>query len=197
MDCRLLHLKTLTFWRWFTAFNYGFLSEKIKKNQSGDKSKLYEYEFFPSENIETNISVFTITHVILWNSSVIEQLSKRLGSILQSFITHENCEVDQFLELIEFKCDCEPNRNEWNIIRNLECDFELLVAALTNSEIPQKALSDVVFLLIGCEKVPPFGMLKKIEVSFDQVKTFAKISTWLVRLTLPVRDIEKTLKLCL
>ena len=163
MDSRLLHLKTLTFWRWFTSFNYGFLSEKIKKNQSGDKNKLCGYEFLPSQNIETNILVFTLTHIILWKSSVIEQLTKRLGSIPKSFITHENCKVDQFLQLIEFKCDCEPNSNKWNIIRNLECDFEVLVLALINNEIPQKPLSDFVFLLTGYEKVPSFGLLKKIE----------------------------------
>ena len=37
------------------AFTDGFLSEKIEKIQSGDKNELYEYEFHPSENIESDI----------------------------------------------------------------------------------------------------------------------------------------------
>ena len=72
-----------------------------------------------------------------------------MGSIHKSFIARESCNlmktflmecknevsVDQFLGLVEFKRDCEQNSNEWNIIRNLECDFELFVAALANKEI--------------------------------------------------------------
>ena len=120
------------------AFTDAFLSEKIEKIQSGDKSELYEYEILPSENIESDIRVFTLTYVILGNFSAIEQLTQGLGSIHESFIARENCNlmktflmesknevsVDQFLGLIEFKRDCEPNSNVWNIIRNLECNFE-------------------------------------------------------------------------
>ena len=193
------------------AFTDGFLSEKIEKIQNGDKNELYEYEILPSENTERDIRVFILAYVILKNSSAIEQLTRGLGSIHKSFIARESCNlmktflmesknevsVDQFLGLIEFKRDCEPNSNEWNIIRNLECDFELFVAALANKEIPEKTLSDFLFLLTGYEKVPPFGLHKKIEVSFNQAETFANISTCSFRLTLPVRDIEKTLKLCL
>ena len=105
--------------------------------------------------------------------------------------------VDQFLGLIEFKRDCEPNSSEWNIIRNLECDFELFVTALANKEIPEKTLSDFLFLLNGYEKLPPFGYHKNFKVSFTQAEKYAKISTCSFRLTLALRDIKKTLKLCL
>ena len=44
--------------------------------------------------------------------------------------------VDQFLGLIEFKRDCKADSNEWNIIRNLGCDFEFFVATLATKEIP-------------------------------------------------------------
>ena len=83
------------------------------------------------------------------------------------------------------------------IIRNLKCDFELFVVALANKEIPEKTLSDFLFLLTGYEKAPPFGLHKKTEDSFNQAETFANICACSFRLTLPVRDIEKTLKLCL
>ena len=120
------------------VFTDGFLSKKIEKIQSGDKNELYEYEILPSENIESDIRVFTLTYVILRNSSATEQLTRGLGSIHKSFIARENynlmktflmeskneVSVDQFLGLIEFKRDCEPNSNVWNIIRNLECNFE-------------------------------------------------------------------------
>ena len=110
------------------VFTDGFLSKKIEKIQSGDKNELYEYEILPSENIESDIRVFTLTYVILRNFSAIEQLTQGLGSIHESFIARENCNlmktflmesknevsVDQFLGFIEFKRDYEPNSNEWN-----------------------------------------------------------------------------------
>ena len=66
------------------AFTDGFLSEKIEKNQSGDKNELYEYETLPSGNIESDIRVFTFTYVTLRDSSAIEQLTRELVC----FISH-------------------------------------------------------------------------------------------------------------
>lgn len=58
-------------------------------------------------------------------------------------------------------------------------------------------MSDLLYLFTGLEKVPPFGLHKKIEISFSEEEKFAKISTCAYTVVLPFKDIEKVLKISL
>lgn len=192
-------------------FSDGFLTEKINRIKNGDKDDLLDSEITPSGIVEKDLRMFVISYVILKNAGAIEQFSRGLASISPWFLSPVNYDimkqflmennailtVEQFLELIEFERDCEQGSNKNNQINDLACDFELFVASLWNNEIPEKTLSDFLYLLTGLEKIPPFGLEKKIEVQFSEIEKFAKISTCSFKLTLPMSNIQNILKLCL
>lgn len=103
----------------------------------------------------------------------------------------------EFLTLIEFKQDCDRNSNKGKAIANAICDAELFIASVANQEVERTELSDLLYLFTGLDKVPPFGLHKKIEISFSEEESLATISTCAYTAILPFKDIDKVLKIAL
>ena len=103
--------------------------------------------------------------------------------------------MDEFLQNIEFERS-EKNSNQWIVENDLICEFEMFVATLANHEMEDRTLSDFLFLLTGMERIPPFGLEKKIDVKFDPEEDFADISTCALRLNINPKDVGGILRKC-
>eukprot|EP00794_Sanderia_malayensis_P002665 gene2665-3082_t len=159
-------------------FDDGELNAMMSQIASGNTDPLLENDIMVTNDVNACTRLLVISHIILRNYGAIEQFAKGLQSIDEALTASENFEamkqflmegktvltLDEFLKILEFKKDCDDNSNTGRAIADAVGDVELFIASLANNEVEGAKLSDLLYLLTGFDRVPPFGLRKKIEV---------------------------------
>ena len=78
-----------------------------------------------------------------------------------------------------------------------ECDQEIFVASVANGEVEDISLEDILFFCTGLDRIPPYGLETSIEVQFDENVKLAKSKTCGFTLTLPMNNIDFSIKCAL
>ena len=71
------------------------------------------------------------------------------------------------------------------------------MAGVSNGYYEDITLKDVLFVVASVDKIPPFGLEKKMDVGFDKNVSFPQASTCTLTLTLPLYDIVNKMILAL
>ena len=184
----------------------------LEEIENGNYEHLLDHNILPSNDVDARKRLFTITHVILSNMGSIQQFADGLASIDHFFIKSESFEVmknfllpnssslrlEELMNWLEFRRDNEEeSSNMGKRITNAICDFEMYLAAVSNKEVRDVSLKDVLFLFTGLERVPPFVLQKNIEVFFSAEKNSPSISTCALAATFPLNDVAKALQMAL
>ena len=181
------------------------LSYKLKNIQDGNDDELFEYNISPSVDRAECQRLFLISYVLLRNSAAIQQFMEGLKSIsdtlaesssysvMKSFLLRsEKClSLGDILSHINCHNDAEPGSNTFQTVRNLICDFEVFLAEVSNGDIENAGLEQILFLFTGVDRLPPDGLGKKIDIFFDEKCNFPKISTCGLTATFPTKEFVK------
>ena len=186
------------------------LMEKVKKLENGDRSELLDFDIPVTGDIAFSKKILVASILILKSFSAFEQFSKGLGSIDQAFKDVANLEcikfflsrqqhdlmLNDFISVINFKNDAEKHSNQWTIINNIALEVKLFFASVANNNISGFGLNDLLFLFTGMERIPPFGLEKKIDIEFVEGDE-PRISTCSCSVTLSVTNAVKMLEMTL
>ena len=71
------------------------------------------------------------------------------------------------------------------------------MTGVSNGYYEDITLKDVLFVVASVDKIPPFGLQKKIDVRFDKNVSLPQASTHSLNLTLPFDDIANKMILAL
>jgi len=174
--------------------------------ENGENDPLYENNILPNENLDVAKHQFAINHFLIKPGGAIHQFKEGIMSVspkmmdptyynsLKDFFQNEQkLSVDKFFELFNFIKDGEDGSNVRNQIENIICDFEIFLSSIASGDVKDRdgkaiSLSDILFLLTSMDRIPPFGLCKKIDVFFVKDISFPKISTCSLTLTLPFGD---------
>ena len=104
--------------------------------------------------------------------------------------------LNDFMLVINFKNDEEKHSNEWTVINNIALEVELFFASVANDDISGFGLSDLLFLFTVMERIPPFGLEKKIDIEFVEGEE-PRISTCSYSVALSVTNAVKMLEIAL
>ena len=124
-------------------------------------------------------------------------LFRKPGSkrFLRHFLVGKECtrlQFQEFRNLLHYENNELPDSNQHRVIEDLICDMELYLAAVANGEkvLDEKTISlnDILFLLTGLDRIPPFGLPQKITISFSTETP--QFSTCGFFATLPMEKID-------
>ena len=117
---------------------------------------------------------------------------------MKFFLSPQQHEItlNDFMSVINFKNDEEKHSNQWTVINNIVLEVELFFASVANNDISGFGLNDLLFLFTGMERIPPFGLEKKIDIEFVDGDE-PRISTCSYSVTLPATNAVKMLEMAL
>ena len=98
--------------------------------------------------------------------------------------------------LIEFKDLGDPSSNSYLRSENAMIEFEIFLVSLEQKE-ESLELSDFLRFVAGVDRIPVFGLPKKIEVFFVEDNKLPRVSTCGLVFTIPKNVNKKMLQLCL
>ena len=84
-----------------------------------------------------------------------------------------------------------------NQVGDVICNFQIFLTGVSNGYYEDITLKDVLFVVASVDKIPPFGLQKKIDVRFDKNVSLPQASTYSLNLTLPFDDIANKMILAL
>ena len=101
------------------------------------------------------------------------------------------------MDILKYHNVHDVGSNLHNQVVDAICDFEIFLAGVSNDCYEDITLKDVLFFVSSVDKVPPFGLEKKIDIRFDKNVSLPQASTCSLALTLPFHDIANKMVLAL
>eukprot|EP00111_Clytia_hemisphaerica_P000303 TCONS_00000779-protein len=190
------------------------IKNQISHINQGNYDTLYDYEINPSgKEKEELIRLYMIAVLVVSKSSAIEQLKGGICSISKNLLLKSNLQemknflvyspvqysFEQFISQIEYPQNkigaVEVGSNLENEVRRGVADFELILLNIGQGKVflePGTALryTDLLYFITGCDRIPSWGLPKKIEVDFDPTTTLPHTHTCGSLLHLPFRVTE-------
>ena len=161
----------------------------------------------PTDNINKNKRLLSISFIVLKNYGAIEQFKSGLENADRTLTLKDNSgKMKYFLMPVHYQLTLEHLLHNINVLKNgkegsnahrilehLACDLEIFFAAVANGEMNGISLKDVLYLFTGLRKIPPFGLHKLVDIFFCDTFTAPKISTCGYTVTLPIQGWEQAL----
>ena len=122
---------------------------------------------------------------------------------MKSFLEKSNyvLGLSDFLDIFTYHKDCEEGSNLFNNINEVITDLELFFSNVYDGAIihedSRMTLEHILFFLTCYDRIPPFGLLKTIDVYFDKDITLPKVSTCGLTLVLPLEEVENKMKMAI
>ena len=141
----------------------------------------------------------------------IEQFKNEMKSVSSTLVLPENFnKVKRFMlynqvgmVLYDFMLLCniihngESGSNERRASDAAACEFEMFIAEVSNGDINGITLYDILFYFTGFDRLPPYGLHKQIDITFDADLQLPKISTCGYTVVLPISNVPSSLETAL
>ena len=101
------------------------------------------------------------------------------------------------MDILEYHNGLDLGSNHHNQVVSAICDFEIVLAGVSNGYYEDITLMDVLFFVASANKSPPFGLKKDIGIRLDGNVSLPQTSTCSLTLTLSFHDIANKLALAL
>ena len=187
------------------------LKSVLEKIDCGIYDNLHDMSICPSGDKDESKRLFTISFTILKHFGAINQFKMGLKCINGKLIHTDNYKImqyflqnksniltlKQFMDILKYHNDDGAGSNLHNQVADAICDFEVFLAGVSNGYYEVITLKEVLFFVASVDKIPPFGLEKKIDVRFDNNVSLPQASQCSLTLTLPFHDITNKMILAL
>ena len=185
------------------------LQSKLQSIKYGSHEYLFDHNINPNDTPENLQRFFISSYTVHSRYQAIAQFKQGMVGMnnafsdsdsyrmFHSFLVHskEELQLDDINQLFLFHDDCEKGSNKWRQINDAVCDFQLTLASVSNGEVDDLLLQDVLVFLTGSASIPKHRFEKKIDLYFSEEVQLPTVSTCGLSVTLPLNDIENALKI--